>query len=981
VDARVDQFDLATLAASLLLPEDESSPLPSARDLQRRLILDKLVMVIVYQTVIPIPIPLFYDELGIEYLGIEGTGVQAHIRFPMPTFNLGEAGQLLSQFKRFFTDRNYLLDLNEAPEDFNLRFSLHDNYIQLAEYLGGNVLGSRGAVLTIDTYQNLARLMNSLKTLSLNDLIQAIPLEYRVGSAGFAFTFLTMDVDWLITTPEEFRQGAYQRLSLPAEQREDFLTVLPAVTPASPDAAGATDEQGLVVFLRGEAAIPNVATLEAVFGLAATGTLGFNTGFRLAGKIANFIAMELAGHLVINAPSRTQALPESSTTVSQTDTISSGLRFDGRDDRVQIKHHVSLDLENNFTIEAWVHPNTVSTRQRIFSKVSSTGYSFGLDGREMIFTTRLRQDYITNRAQLSAGQWSHVAIVFDRNNAAHFYVNGQLVQTIPGGLPAARGDAAAYLGTFSGTSEFWHGQLADIRVWNRARSAQEIQADMRRRFRGNESGLVGYWLLDEGTGNIAYDQTVQANHGALQGAQWVQPKPPVSSQNAFQLAGHSYLTILGHQVFHGDLQIVANGFWLKGTLDLFPETSPLQAGGELEGWLRAGEFYLAGNVTTALAGLSLLSARGIIANDRVLIEGTWLGQTVTLSAAIEKGALAFNGRVSLGMNIRLDLGVINRIVPGLPGSRLADSARIDAGVQATLQIKVSNAGFSAQVDAGFHFNGRQHTVRFTINVPPVSVSQLADLIRARFLENTTSLFTQLFANGEEWLRGITDGIIQFSAGAFENIAMVGRHFYRLSATQVAQVGRRFTSVADEAAMGLRRAGYAVTEVASGLRGHFVTTADQAARTLQNVGYTVNVVASGLRGQFVNSANEAARVLHNAGYSLNEVASGIRGTFTNSVEEATAALIQITRNGYQLSEALYGTFTTNPEVIARGLRSVGFTPEATAEILQNAFGRSRQEVERILRNVGYTASQAANAVKDFFEDAGNAIVDFGRGLFG
>jgi hypothetical protein len=304
VDAIVDQFDLVTLATSALLPEIPNNPLPSTRSLQRRLILDDLFMVIIYQTVIPIPIPLFYDEIGIEYLGLEGIEFGTHAQFPMPTLDLAEAGRLLTNFKRFFSDRDFLLDPNAAPENLNLIFSLRKNFLQLPKYLtpSTTLLGDRQSGPEINAYQNLAHLLNGMKTLSVNELIQSLPLEQRVNSAGISFGPFSGRLGWLVTTPNEFRQIAtqpqlkaiaYQRLGLTSDaQASGMLPVLPA-NPGQPN------ESGLVTFLRGDCAIANLASFETVFGLAASGSIGFQTGFRMVGKISNVMELGLSGRVVV----------------------------------------------------------------------------------------------------------------------------------------------------------------------------------------------------------------------------------------------------------------------------------------------------------------------------------------------------------------------------------------------------------------------------------------------------------------------------------------------------------------------------------------------------------------------------------------------------------------------------------------------------------------------------------------------------------
>ena len=310
VDATLDQFDLVTLASTLLMPKIENSPLPLSRSLHRRLILDKLFMVIVYQTVIPIPIPLFYDEIGIEYLGLEGVELGAHAQFPMPTFDLAEAGKLLSNFKQFFSDRTFLLDPNSAPKNLNLTFSLNKNFLELPKYLSptGTLLGDNKGGPEINACASLAKLMNGMKTLSVNELIQAMPLTNRVGNTAISFGAMSGSLGWLVTTPDEFRQIAiqpavkqiaYSQLGLaPSVQADSVLSVLP--TAATPN------EQGLVVLLKGKCAVKNLASFETVFGLAASGLTGFATGFQMVGTVADTIELGLAGRVAIQ-PKNTNA--------------------------------------------------------------------------------------------------------------------------------------------------------------------------------------------------------------------------------------------------------------------------------------------------------------------------------------------------------------------------------------------------------------------------------------------------------------------------------------------------------------------------------------------------------------------------------------------------------------------------------------------------------------------------------------------------
>jgi hypothetical protein len=675
VDANLDQFDLLTLAASLGLPDDDSLPLPSTRNLTRRLVLNDLFMIIVYQTVIPIPIPLFYDNIGIEYLGLEGVGLKAHAQFPMPSFNLSEVGQILSDLRRFFSDRTFLLDRTMPPRDFNLRFSLDGNYLRLPEYLGGSMLGPGEMGPEISAYDNLAALLNGLKTLSLNELIQAVPLEYRVGNVGVSLASLSSNAGWLITTPDEFRQltanpasrqQVYQQLQLTDSNQENSLL---AILPQMPTQSGQRrNEEGLVVLMKGNWDVANLATFEAAFGLAASSSFGFNTGFRIAGTIQDLIELEIMGRVAIN-PTRSQpSLPAAS---------SFALAFNGQSDYVRLNNPTTLNITGQITLEAWIRPeasngirnivahgHSSSPNGEVFLRLNNSNYEVGSwDG----------QNYLT-RAPIPTGDignWVHLAGVYD-GTTWRLYRNGVQVSAAAaarGAVPVNESWAIGARGT--GTERFFQGQIDDVRIWNRARSATEIQTSMTRRLSGNEAGLVGYWFFDESSGGTASDRTIHNHTAMIMGAQWRSPGAPLvanlpdASQNAFQLAGHSHLTLLNQQIFDGDVQIRDDQFWLEGDLNLFPATSPLRVQGQLEGFLSRSTLRLEGNASVDLAGLTLVGARAMISNQRLFLEGTWLGVMTTLLAENQNGTLALRGAVALTLwGLRASLSILADSVRG-----------------------------------------------------------------------------------------------------------------------------------------------------------------------------------------------------------------------------------------------------------------------------------------------------------------------------
>ena len=294
-DAKVDMFDPFALAAALL----PNVPfLADSRVLQQTFIIEKLTMLIVYQTAIPIPIPIFYDELGYEYHGIEDLTVQTHVKFPMPALNPLEIMTLFGQFQKFASDKNYLMDTRNPPRDTDLKFTLGANFIQLPKYLGSAVLGKKTDLASISLYQTVAGLMNGIKKFSLNQLVQIVPEQHRVGSQSIAFLGMTFSSQWLVTTPQEFVDGAYRKLGLNVAAKQELLALVPRAS------SNATSSNGVLVFLQGSGSVAGLGGWHAKFALAMLENIGCATGFRMAGNLVDgMVGIELSGTVKLNGKS------------------------------------------------------------------------------------------------------------------------------------------------------------------------------------------------------------------------------------------------------------------------------------------------------------------------------------------------------------------------------------------------------------------------------------------------------------------------------------------------------------------------------------------------------------------------------------------------------------------------------------------------------------------------------------------------------
>jgi hypothetical protein len=101
------------------------------------------------------------------------------------------------------------------------------------------------------------------------------------------------------------------------------------------------------------------------------------------------------------------------------------------------------------------------------------------------------------------GNWHHVAFTWKQNTLEGFvsYLDGNIVAArTSSNNPISNISSDLFLGTYIGTGEYMLGSLDEVRIWNKARSSQEIRENMYFPLFGAEQGLKAYWQLNEGAG-------------------------------------------------------------------------------------------------------------------------------------------------------------------------------------------------------------------------------------------------------------------------------------------------------------------------------------------------------------------------------------------------------------------------------------------------------------------------------------------------
>ena len=207
------------------------------------------------------------------------------------------------------------------------------------------------------------------------------------------------------------------------------------------------------------------------------------------------------------------------------------LSFDGVDDYVSVPHNSSLNFSTAVTLEAWLK-TTGTSEEYILTKGEGSfylGINVGSVGLPSVYLAGINDisGWLYATETVTDGKWHHIAATYDGSNE-RIYVDGKLEGTIAySGTIDTTGDPM-YIGVRGGSAQkYFSGVIDEVRIWNVAHTTQQIRESMHLQLNGNETGLVGYWRFDEGTGITTYDATSNSKDDTLRnGPAWVPSTAP-----------------------------------------------------------------------------------------------------------------------------------------------------------------------------------------------------------------------------------------------------------------------------------------------------------------------------------------------------------------------------------------------------------------------------------------------------------------------
>ncbi len=143
--------------------------------------------------------------------------------------------------------------------------------------------------------------------------------------------------------------------------------------------------------------------------------------------------------------------------------------FNGKDN--YIDYDTDIELNDNFTVSAWIKPTDISGNRSIIGKGKALSVKFR-DGN-LLFTSPGIKDHVIDSAVVKINEWQQITFVISIGKTVRFFKNGELV-----GIDTAANIRSTEYSLLIGTNlwdESFHGMMDDLTIWDRALSDVEVE--------------------------------------------------------------------------------------------------------------------------------------------------------------------------------------------------------------------------------------------------------------------------------------------------------------------------------------------------------------------------------------------------------------------------------------------------------------------------------------------------------------------------
>ena len=278
-----------------------------------------------------------------------------------------------------------------------------------------------------------------------------------------------------------------------------------------------------------------------------------------------------------------ESAPSAEASATPEASAASALAFDGTNDLVTFGAAAGLGV-SEFTVEVWFKktgpgvgvttdatqgiPSAVPlvTKGRVEAEGSSRDLNFflgigvanGVLAADFEDAATGANHPVYGTTAVTPDVWHHAAATYD-GGTWRLYLDGNLDASLTlAGSPTPRNDSIQHAGLATamtsagvpGAAGYFRGLLDEARIWNSARSLEEVRATMNLEIPSGYGGLVARWGLDEGSGLVASDSSGGISGTLTNGPVWVTGRsftpdvlPPAAPQNLAATAGNALASL------------------------------------------------------------------------------------------------------------------------------------------------------------------------------------------------------------------------------------------------------------------------------------------------------------------------------------------------------------------------------------------------------------------------------------------------------
>jgi hypothetical protein len=199
------------------------------------------------------------------------------------------------------------------------------------------------------------------------------------------------------------------------------------------------------------------------------------------GLVAAYSFNELAGTSAADSSGNGNTGQLNSATWSTAGRFGGALQFNGTNSVVSINDAPSLDLTSGMTLEAWVNPTQLSGWKTVVLKERSGDLSYALyahdEARPAGYVALPNAVAAAGTTALPLNSWTHVAFTYDGSSLVLF-INGLEVRRVAATNVIATSTGMLRIGGNAVWGEYFTGFIDEVRIYNRALTAGEVQIDM-----------------------------------------------------------------------------------------------------------------------------------------------------------------------------------------------------------------------------------------------------------------------------------------------------------------------------------------------------------------------------------------------------------------------------------------------------------------------------------------------------------------------